>query len=396
MEGGPIRFKRVGINALRLLDSEQLEYAFQMHGINRDTQARRFYADVWDLIQSAEKIRDPVELGACQKKLRRLCNSYFHQMMEWRQEEEERYESDPACAAARENAREAAAMLPTFERQFFRYTLCYLELNRALIQMRAQLSHLARDINIDHTDIMEVNHGTGTLLFRAHAERMEIMEKRLRMDRVRSLLQQFDPLMEMMGDELPTVLGNEEGSHQLTLFKGAVRKSRFAQARQIIKGWKQKRLEVFASKVVDLAQKHEEELKAHDGLVLHSGELSLISAFLKGDEARANQFLEKFNLPYMVFQYKNLIHQGYILGRVGSLEGLIILHAKLLSIAARPHTDPALAQSQEQSVLVPARAQLQTRFKTLGAIFNEMETTISVLEKLIAMTRDYNAHTPAQ
>ena len=128
--------------------------------------------------------------------------------------------------------------------------------------------------------------------------------------------------------------------------------------------------------------------------MLHTGELSLITSFLKSDEARVNAFLDKFNVPYMVFQYKNLIHQGYLLGRIGSIEGLIIQHAKLLSLASRPHNDPAYAHIQEQTILVPARDQMQGRFKMLGAIFNEMETTISVLEKIVAISREYQASIP--
>ena len=32
---------------MQLLDSEQLEYAFRLHNIPQDVQARQFYADLW-------------------------------------------------------------------------------------------------------------------------------------------------------------------------------------------------------------------------------------------------------------------------------------------------------------------------------------------------------------
>lgn len=376
------------------LDTEQLEYAFQLHGINRDAQARAFYADLWNLIQAAEKIREEDDLSTCQKDLRTLCKNYFAQMALWRSEEEDQHDTRVTCQASRENTREAASLIDPFEKQFFRYALCYLELNRTLIQMRVKISHLAKNVNIDSADILEVNHATGPLLSRAHAERMEIMEKRLRLDRVRNILKGLDPLMEQLGDGLPRAYGQNEGDHQITLFKGALRKKNFDAAKSVARGWNKSKLTAAGLRVIELVQTHKEDLKAQDGLMLHTGELSLISSFVKSDETRVNGFLDKFNVPYMVFQYKNLIHQGYLLGRIGSIEGLIIQHAKLLSLASRPHNDPAYAHMQEQTILVPARDQMQGRFKMLGAIFNDMETTVAVLEKIIAVSREYQASLP--
>lgn len=375
---------------MQLLDSEQLEYAFQLYGINRDAQARAFYTSVWETIQKAEKSRDDSSLAECVSELRGLCRDYFTLMNNWRQQEEERHEAQPCCAKARDNAKEARNLLPSYEKQFYRYALCYLELNRALIHKRAHISALSKNSSIDAAHVMEVNSSTGVLLFRAHAERTEILDKRLRMDRVRAVLTHFDPLMERLGDLLPRHFGHDAGDHVITRFKGALRKERFQDACDMVRPWPEK-IQSLALEIIDMATTHANDLRAQDGLMLHSGELSLIGAFLKGDEAKANAILEKYNIPYMVFQYRNLIRLGYQLGRIGSLESLIIQHAKLLSLAARPHNDPDNAQSQEQAVLAPVRGLMQDRFRTLGAIFDEMETTLSILEKLIAATRDYMA-----
>lgn len=376
---------------MQLLDSEQLEYAFSVHGISRETQARRFYADLWSLIQRAEKIRTPLELSKAQSEARHLCTAYFDLMHRWQEEEADRIDDMDECALSRDNAREARAMLPSFEKQFVRYALCYLELNRAMIQVRASLADLARDYNpADMSKHLQITHATGALLQRAHRECKVIMEKRLRLERARALLQHFDPLMELLGADLPRLLGHEHGDRELTLFKGALRKKNFAKACEIASLWPQEWLRSTGNTVASMAERHAEELQAQDGLMLHSGELTLIAMFLKADETRINQFMTKYNIPYMVFKYQNLIHQGYLLGRIGSIEALIIQHAKLLSVAVRPQSETEMAKAQEQAVLVPARA-LQGRFKTLGAIFDEMETTLAILEKLFAQTRDYMA-----
>lgn len=379
---------------MQLLDSEQLEYAFAIHGISRETQARSVYAEIWALIQKAEKIRDPITLGKVEADLRHLCNDYFSIMHAWQEEEEDKHEGVEACEASRDNMREARSMLSGFEKNFVRYSLCYLELNRALIQVRASLFNLARDYDLnDSAKTLQVNHGTGALLQQAHRERKAIMEKRLRLERVRSLLHHFDPLMELLGEDLPRLLGQEAGGRDLVLFKGALRKKNFDAARAVCSRWHHDWLRKTGETVIEMAEKNANELQASDGLMLHSGELTLITSFLKSDEAKINRFMNKYNVPYMVFKYQNLIHQGYQLGRIGSIEGLIIQHAKLISLTARPVVDAEEAKMQEQSVLNPVRM-LQTRFKSLSAIFDEMETTLSILEKLFSQTREYMAATP--
>lgn len=325
--------------------------------------------------------------------MRHLCNDYFSIMHAWQDEEEDRHDSVAPCEASKENMREARSLLPAFEKNFIRYTLCYLELNRALIQIRSSLSHLAQDYDLTGTKALQVNHATGALLEQAHKERKVIMEKRLRLERVRSLLQHFDPLMELLGEDLPRLLGQERGNHDLVLFKGALRKKNFNTARAIASGWHHDWLRHTGETVIDLAEKNVAELQASDGIMLHSGELTLITSFLQSDEAKINQLMSKYNVPYMVFKYQNLIHQGYQLGRIGSIEGLIIQHAKLVSLSGRPIADVEEAKIQEQSVLNPART-LQNRFKTLAAIFDEMETTLAILEKLFSQTREYMAKTP--
>lgn len=374
---------------MQLLDSEQLEFAFQAHGITLESEARLFYTNVWAIIQAGEKIREAHEVTDLSAALRRLCDSYFTGVRKWRDEEEEHYEGHAVCQHSQDNMRQARLLLPGFEKQFFRYALCYLELNRALIQKRAQLSHFARDYNIDdHSNLMDVNHSTGDLLERIHRDRHVLLEKRQRLEHVESILKQLDLPMDWLEQQLPRHMG-QEGHHQMTLLKGALRHLNFKDAEKIYNSWPLPDLQQHGRMVVTLAHAHAEDLKAQGTLMLHSGELNLVMEFLKSDEERLDGFLDKFNVPYMVFQYRNLIRQGYLLGRIGSIESLIIQHAKLSALAARPHDDQVLARKEEGMILSPVRVQLDREFMTLSAIFTEVETTCSILEKLFSQTRDY-------
>ena len=380
---------------MQLLDSEQLEFAFQLHGITLEAQARRFYSDIWQTIQDAEKTGDNAGLAAHERHLRHLCQSYFALVKDWRLEQEDRYESDEACTTSRDNAREASGILPLFEKQFFRYALCYMELNRALIRVRVKIAHLAKGHNIEeYGKGMNVNHGTGVLLSRAHREAAALYAKRQHLDAMKDLLRATDPLMEELGALLPRMM-NSEGDHQLTLFKGALRRCEFDRADNIAGAWRDEHLRATGRIVAAAIRHNAKELSVHEGIVLHSGELTLPSSILKGDETKVQDFLEKHNVPYMVFQYRGLLHLGYLLGRIGSIEGLIIHHAKLASLSVRPQADTDYAKTQQQAVLLPTRMLMERSFPTLGAIFNEMETTLTVLGNLISQTREYAAHKDA-
>lgn len=384
-----------GLGGVQLLDSEQLEYAFQLHGITLEAQARRLYADLWQTIQDAEKTFDRKGMSAHERRLRNLCRSYFALVDDWRQEEEERHEALPSCAASKDSAREAGLILPGFEKQFFRYALCYMELNRALIRTRGRVSHFIKDHNIEeYGKGLQVNHGTGALLSRAHAAVAELQQKGQRLRRMKSLLEPTDPLMEELGAALPRTM-NVEGDRQLTLYKGALRRCEFDRAKALAGAWPDQHLRATGRIVAAAIELNAAALKVQDSIVLHSGELSLPATILASDERKARAFLERHNVPYMVFQYRGLLHLGYMLGKIGSLEGLIIHHAKLAALAARTHEDADYAKVQQQTVLLPARALIERSFPTLGAIFNDMETTLTILEKLISHTRQYMAQAQA-
>ncbi len=390
-----VGFVRFGV-PLHLLDSDQLEYAFALHGISREAQARAFYADLWDLIQKGERTRTDLELSRCGGEVRRLCKSYFSLMRQWQEEEEEKYENEEICTASRDNMREARQLLTQLEKSFSRYALCYLELNRALIQSRANLSAFVRDYEMDKIpDSLIVNHGTGALLQRAHRDYTNVLDKKARLEQAAIVLAHLDPLMEFLAQALPDVLGSRRGDQELTQFKGALRSKNYPSALKISRGWRDVKLSEAGSKIAYMVRENENSLQARDAVLLHSGELKLVEMSLASDEAKFREFLNKYNVPYMVFQYRILLHQGVILGRIGSIEGLIIAHAKLLALSARGHNDPDLARAQQQAVLIPARAVVQQNFKTLTPVFDTMETTLAILEKLFIQTREYLRHLPA-
>lgn len=375
---------------MQLLDSEQLEFAFQLHGITLEAQARRFYTDLWQVIQDAERASDIGELLDKSQDIRKLCRSYFALVADWRDEQQDLHTEQDV--SGHDLMIEASLQIPPFEKQFIRYALCYMELNRALIRGRARISFLSKEQNIDEAAIkdLDVNTGTGVLLDRAHTEIRDLTAKRRRLQAMRAILKSTDALMEDLGAALPSVMG-PEGDRQLTLFKGALRRLEFERAQNLARSWRPAPVRKTALWVARFFLEHRSDLAIQDGLVLHSGELSLPLTVLASDERKVRAFLDTHNLPYMLFRYRSLLHLGYLLGQIGSIENLIIQHAKLSSVAARPANDPDQARRARQTVLMPVKKLLDTQFRSLGAIFNEMEITQAALDRLFSQTRNYMA-----
>lgn len=72
----------------------------------------------------------------------------------------------------------------------------------------------------------------------------------------------FNPLMETLGADLPRLLGQGEGDHQLTLFKGALRKQMFEKARAAVAAWKFDSLKNIGFTIINYVQKNADELRA--------------------------------------------------------------------------------------------------------------------------------------
>lgn len=377
---------------MQLLDSEQLEFAFQLHGITLEAQARRLYTDLWQVIKDAERVSDARELQDKAQEIRKLCRAYFALVADWRSEQQDTHSEQ----FDHDLMNDAQAALAPFEKQFVRYALCYMELNRVLIRGRARISFLSKEQLLEEAlakDI-DVNTGTGVLLDRAHADMRDLTAKRQRLERMRDLLKSSDALMENLGAVLPNVLG-PEGDRQLTLFKGALRRGEFARAQDLARLWRPESLAAAGLQAAAFFAKHSTDLGVQDGLLLHSGELSLPLTIMNSDERKVRSFLDKHNLPYMLFRYRGLIHLGYLLGQIGSIEGLVIQHAKLSSLAVRGQSDPDHARRARQTALLPALKLLDSHFPTLGPIFNEMEITQAALDRLFSQTRNYMADRPA-
>jgi hypothetical protein len=128
-----------------------LEFAFQLHGITLEAQARRFYTDLWQVIQDAERASDIGDLQNKSQDIRKLCRSYFALVADWRDEQQDLHTEQDV--SGHDLMIEASLQIPPFEKQFIRYALCYMELNRALIRGRARISFLSKEQNIDEAAI---------------------------------------------------------------------------------------------------------------------------------------------------------------------------------------------------------------------------------------------------
>ena len=385
---------------MRLLDSESLEAAMQNSGVDLDLDARDFYTDIWNLIKASERLAHDTDVLDAERNLRDLCHRYFEKSGTWLAEEDKRNLHRPACPEARILAMEAQGIHKEFEKKFYRYLLCYLYLNRALVISRAKMKAVAEDSEeLVRAEGKQTSDSTGFLLKRALKEKRKILEKRHRLIKAQNILEEIKTHFEFLESNLMHVLGRLKADRHLTVFTASLRQGDFRQAETATGFWRSRqhpRVQESGQKVIKLLQENQQELAVHGGYVLDPSELRLIFSLSMAEEQRVDQFIDKYALPHMAHKLKSLLTLGYRLGKIGSIEGLLGLHAKLISGIARPSEDVSHAKRYEEDVLGKVQFLLQSGFNDLPKIFDEMEVTFDFLRFLADEIRFLENHVARQ
>lgn len=376
---------------MRLLDTESLTCALQNSGISIDREAESFYSDLWSLIKSAENITDDTGMAAVEKELRQLCRSYFRNAGRWVRDMRAQQGEANSCALGRRLQGEAEILRPAFEKRLRRYVLCYMHLNRALVRARRDMKGIIRDDDNEHSVPagLEISDSTGLLLARAWHQKKELTAKRERLLRAQSTLGDMDSRFSALQKSLQRAMGRRGGEKAYTAFHGALRKGDEGKVRACLDSWRQIAAAAAASgwDIFHVVQKHASDLAVYDGYILDTSEIKLIFSFLADDEERVDRFLDKYNLAYMAYKFKHLLQLGYRLGQIGSLEGLLVLHARTIGGIAHPLSDIAQARRYESDILSKVIYLVRNGFSDLPHIFDDMEVTAQQLRVLCDQTR---------
>lgn len=380
---------------MRLLDTESLQSAIMHSGITLDLDIHDFYGDLWRLIKTAETVaRDP-DMHALEKELRTVFGEYYRQTGRWLFEQEIAFADKETDPAWRYQAMKARDTLIPFQKQLQRYVLCYMHLNRALVRSREEIENIAKLYPLEETHArLKITDATGMLVARAFRQKKTMMDKRERLTALSNVLHQLEGAFSTLRADLYMILPAHAVERAYVAFRAALRQEKFADARRIADEWQDKRLilnpsgqkivGMSADKIIALMTAHADGLRVQDGLMMEPSDIALLFSFLKADEARVDKFLRKYMLPYMTYKLKQLLAIAYRLGRIGSLEGLLVLHARLLGGLARPMDDIAYIKRYEEEVAGRAAFLVRSGFPDLAHIFNEAEIVFDQIRVLFS------------
>lgn len=369
---------------MRLLDTESLQSAIVHSGITLDLDIHDFYGDLWRLIKTAETVERDADMLALEKELRGVFHEYYRQTGRWLFEQEMLHADKETDPAWRYQAMKARDTLIPFQKQLQRYVLCYMHINRALIRSRQEIDNIGKLYPLEESHSrLKVNEATGMLVARAFRQKKMMMDKRQRLTALSHVLNELQTAFAALRTDLFMILPAETVERAYVSFRAALRQGHFDEARRIAHEWQDKRLilnpsgqkivAMNADRIIYLVTQHAEGLKVQDGYMMEPSDIALLFSFLKADEARVDKFLRKYMLPFMTHKLKQLLAVAYRLGRIGSLEGLLVIHARLLGGLARPMEDMAQIKRYEEEVAGRAAFLVQSGFPDLSHIFHEAE-----------------------
>lgn len=380
---------------MRLLDTESLQSAITHSGITLDLDIHDFYGGLWQLIKKAETVVRDADMHDLEKELRVLFREYYRQTGHWLFEQEMRHADKITDPAWRYQAMKARDTLIPFQKQLQRYVLCYMHLNRALVRSRMEMDNIAKLYPLEETlTRLKITDATGMLVARAFRQKKEMMDKRARLMALSHILTQLQADFTALRDDLYMILPADIVERAYVAFRAALRQGQWDDARRIAAQWQdqnnilnptgRKIVAISTDKIITLMTTHADNLNVHDGYMMAPSDITLLFSFLTADEARVDKFLRKYLLPFMTYKVKQLLAIAYRLGRIGSLEGLLVLHARLLGGLARPMDDIAQIKRYEEDVAGRGAFLVRSGFPDLAHIFNESEVVFDQIRVLFS------------
>lgn len=366
------------------------------------------FLNLWDTIKKAETARDESDLMEYHKTVRHQHKSYIRKTDQWLMQKQ-------AIARSSELDNEVAVKIragdikPKFEKGLYRYSLCFLYLNRLLIHAKRDISAVLKFQENAPKKLPEVNQNIGFLLKRAYTEKKKLMVQRQKLVRMTHCLKQLETLFENLETSMESYLGHEDGSRAYTAFRGSLRHMHFEQAGQRIgnairehslkKGHlfcKDRSGEIItlAKHIIHLLKTNQDDLKREEDMALDSSELRLLFTLLQTSETRVQKFIDKYTAAYLAFQFQFLLKQAFRLGQIGSFERLFVLHQSLIKGTVTAFHQPKELQEFETEIVRRAEYILSARMVTIPDIFDQVEAAQAQLYQVLQLIHD--CHKPVE
>lgn len=361
------------------------------------------FLNIWDTIKQAETARGEDDLMVFHKLIKQQHREYIRRTDEWLMGRQ-------AFARPSELENEAAIKIraselkPTFERGLYRYTLCFLYLNRLLIHAKRDITKTMKTLEAQPPkDFPSVNHNIGFLLKRAYTEKKKLLQRKEKLTRMTSCLKQLERHFGELEASLMSYLGHETGDRVYTAFRGALRHMHFEMARKKIahaikehtlkKGHlfcKDRSTEILSlsKAIVDLLETNIDDLKREEDMALDSSELRLLFTLLHTSETRVNKFIDKYTAPYLAFQFQFLLKQAFRLGQIGSFERLFSLHQSLIKGTVTAYQRQKDLHDYESDVLRRAEYTLSSGMTTIPDIFDQIEAAENQLRQVLQLIHE--------
>lgn len=361
------------------------------------------FLDIWDIIKNAETARNNEDLFVYHKHIKTKHKEFVQKIDRWLFAKQSIATGPGRLQEERDIKLQAADLKPKFEKGLYRYTLCFLYLNRLLVNSRRDISHTLKLLPDPPDKMPEINTNIGFLLKRAYREQKKINLEREKLRRMTACLRKLEEQFMILEEYLKAYLGQQTGERTYIGFRACLRHMHFGQAKSRIhsalrqhtlkKGHllskdKSEAIIQIAMAISKLLQDNLDDLKRKEDMILDSSELRLLYTLLNTSELRVHKFTDKYTSAYLAYQLQFLLKQAFRLGQIGSFETLFLRYEAFIKGMTDHYDSPESVQAFEQEVVSKIQYTVSSGMTNISDIFEKIEAAETQLYEVIALIRD--------
>ena len=359
------------------------------------------FLDLWDIIKRAESARDDESVMAHQSALKKCHRAYTSKIDGWL--EDHKLDLENLSPEDKHTKLKAHDIRKRFERGIYKYSLCYMYLNRYLIHARKDLNDLLNHIphqKKSNPGTIQIQDNVGFLLRRAYREKFKFMAQREKLERMKTVLLELDPLFLKLECALYDVFGKARGKRAYRSFRASIRQINLDAAEALCAKWvlldkprfgyheqSKKDLKNIGHQIIKYYTAHEDDLLSQNQFVLNVSDLRIMSSFITVGEERVDMFIQKYSLPYLGYKFKFMLKQAYRLGAIGNFEKLFLLYERLVHGMAFPMDTAADVQKYEGEVLRQVEYIMSSGVSNIPDILDQTEEATEQIRYLLGSVR---------
>lgn len=351
-----------------------------------ETVERRFVELVKARIQAVSSTYDESAVEREVQAVRQFHNLFFQHVLRWSSAQVQAHKNQGDIPEAARLKSSSRALVEDLQNNIIEFAICYMQINRFMTLLRDEIRREHIRVGAHAALKIKANADTGEMIHRQNKEKDKLVAGNRRLKEARGLLEQIErDMANIRADFLALTGGKDHDDAALRSLVAALRTSNFSRARQVIREMTEakkrfgvagktaeelhSRLEKRGAALIETIAANAQLLEGPDRkLFLRVDETSRVYNAQVRDLHKIKAFMAKYHLPYMDYKIETLVHLKDKLLVTGSLEHLLALYIRLMTMLATPLTNMKDLRQVENDLYLHTKYLLESYFPEIPKI----------------------------